>query len=129
MIDNSTEPQKNYSDCKFQTLSKTYLNIFNMTDENFLMSKIIYEEFLVAIDGIKNTYTKFKEKVYSLSQNKINELENTLISFYLMTDNFSFESNVELIYYKYNYFTLIDVYLNSLSKSEYIAFEEKPKMH
>ncbi len=116
MIDNSTEPQKNYSDCKFQTLSKAYLNIFNMTDENFLMSKIIYEEFLVAIDGIKNTYTKFKEKVYSLSQNKINELENTLISFYLMTDNNTFESNVELIYYKYNYFTLIDVYLNLLTQ-------------
>ena len=116
IIDNSTEPQTNYSDCKFQTLSKSYLTIFNISDEQFLMSKIIYDEFIYAIDGIKDTYTKFKEKVYSLSQNKINELENKFISFYLMIDNNNFQSNVELIFYKYNYFTLIDVYLNLLTQ-------------
>ena len=102
--------------CYFEILSALYLQNFNYTDQNMLLSKIIYKEFKNSINSIIERYTYFKETFYVQSQKKINSIINSVNTILYLMDNNTNNENAYLISNNYNYIESIDIYLNFLTQ-------------
>ena len=102
--------------CNFEILSGHYLRNFNYSDQNMLLSKIIYNEFKNSINSIIERYTYFKETFYVQSQSKINSIINSVNTILYLMDNNTNNENAYLIPNNYNYIESIDIYLNFLTQ-------------
>ena len=115
--------------CYYYSLSKIYQIAFNLEKEEMLMSEIVYREFINSIDRIKNRYTEFKKKAYSLSKKKIKELEKINLEIFLIRENENDNENYVditkikheenspyLVYSKNTFFNAIDLYLNFITQ-------------
>ena len=115
--------------CYYNYLSKIYQASFNLDKDEMLMNEIVYREFINSIDKIKNRYTEFKKKAYSLSKKKIRELEKINLEIYLIRENendnekyidltkIKHEVNLPyLVYSKNSFFNAIDLYLNFITQ-------------
>ncbi len=113
--------------CYYAVLAGIYQSMFNFNKDELLMSEIVYREFSNSIDNIKNRYTEFKKKAYSLSKKKIKELESISLPVYLIRENdnedpenygeIKHELNTPYLVYNYNsFFDSIDLYLNFITQ-------------
>ena len=115
--------------CYYNSLSKIYQVTFNLEKDEMLMSEIVYREFLNSIDTIKNRYTEYKKKAYSLSKKKIKDIEKINLKIFLIRENendnqdyidkskIKHEENLPyLVYTNNSFFNAIDLYLNFITQ-------------
>ena len=78
-----------------------------------LINQIIYEEFKASVDLVKSQYIEYTEKLYKLSNNKINTIESFSVDMLFITENgngITLTKNTETI------LNAVNLYINYLSQ-------------